>query len=58
MLRPTTHFEQVPLEIVQQIIEKQSREESETKAGRNSKQNDPATRLIRTRAISERRGQS
>lgn len=58
MLRTTTHFEQVPLEIVRQIIEKQAREETSTRVDREIKPNESVARLVRTNAVSERGGES
>jgi hypothetical protein len=58
MLRPTTHFEQVPLEIVRQIIEKQAREETPTEVDREINPNRSETALMRTSAISKRGDQS
>jgi len=58
MLRPTTHFEQVPLEIVRQIIEKQAREETPVELDPEIKPNESAARLIRKSAAGVCGGQS
>ena len=58
MLRTTTHFKQVPLEIVRQIVEKQAREETSIELDPEIKPNESAARLIRKSAATEHGGQS
>lgn len=45
MLKPKTHFEQVPLEFVQKIVEEQVRREEAAERDRGTRKSDSGNRI-------------
>ena len=51
MLRPTTHFEQVPLEVVKKIVEEQVRKKQVLGTDRQAKKQKSIPKLIRASPV-------